>query len=123
LRRFYMKRALLVAALFFFAFVFVGHALAQEGAGGAEWSKQAFMNQMSQAKVQNFTGTVLSHDPACHCVVVKTPRGELTLQDDYAKFMQEYDQAKGLKVGAKVKGTYKTVNYIHYLQAVSYEGM
>lgn len=116
-----MKRGLLVIVLSLFVLGFVGHAFAQEGSGGAEWSKQAFMNQMSSAKVMKLSGTVLSHDPACHCVVVKTPKAEITLQDDYAKFMQEYDQAKGLKVGAKVVGTYKTVNHIHYLQTIAYE--
>jgi len=70
-----------------------------------------------------FTGTVVSHDPMCHCVIVKTPKGELTLQDDYAKFMQEYNQAKGLKVGAEVTGVYKTVNHIHYLSSITYKGM
>ena len=62
---------------------------------------------------------MVSHDPMCHCVVVKTAKGELTLQDDYAKFMQDYNQAKGLKVGAEVTGVYKTVNHIHYLMSIA----
>ncbi len=116
-----MKRGLLVVALLFFALLFVGQAIAQEGGGGAtEWSKTAFDSQLSAAKEVHFTGTVLSHDPMCHCVVVKTPKGEVTMQDDYAKFMQEYDQAKGLKVGAKVSGVYKSVKHINYLMSITY---
>ncbi len=115
-----MKRVLLAALLFCFMFGFVGHVFAQEGTPGAEWSKQEFMNKLSIAHEHQLQGTVLSHDPACHCVVVKTAKGEVTLQDDYAKFMQDYNQAKGLKIGAKVKGTYKTVDHIHYLTDIGY---
>jgi hypothetical protein len=118
-----MRKALLVVALFCFALLFVGQTMAQEGAGGAEWSKTSFDNQLSTAKEVKFAGTVESHDPLCHCVVVKTAKGDLTLQDDYAKFMQEYNQAKGLKVGAEVTGVYKTVNHIHYLSSIGYKGM
>jgi hypothetical protein len=116
-----MRRALWVVALLCFALVFVGQAMAQES--GAEWSKTAFNSQLSAAKEMRFTGTVVSHDPMCHCIVVKTQRGDLTLQDDYAKFMQEYNQAKGLKIGAEVSGVYKTVNHIHYLSSIAYKGM
>ena len=56
----------------------------------------------------------------CHCVVIKAAKGDVTLQDDYAKFMQEYDQAKGLKIGAKVTGGYKSVNHINYLTDIAY---
>jgi len=67
-----------------------------------------------------WAGDVVSHDPLCHCVVVKTGQGMLTVQDDYARFMQEYTQAKGLKVGAKVTGVYKVVSYINYMTSVAY---
>jgi hypothetical protein len=123
MRRENMRRSLLVVVLACFVLMFVGQAMAQEGAGGAEWSKTAFDSQFAKAKEMKFTGTVVSHDPMCHCVIVKTPKGELTLQDDYAKFMQEYNQAKGLKVGAEVTGVYKTVNHIHYLSSIMYKGM
>lgn len=53
---------------------------------------------------------MLNHDSSCHCVVVKTPKGNFTLQDDYAKLMKKNDRAKGLIIGTKVKGTYKPVN-------------
>jgi hypothetical protein len=115
-----MRRSLWAVALLFFALMFVGQAMAQEGVSGVEWSKTVFDQQMAKAKEMRFTGVVLSHDPMCHCVVVKTSKADLTLQDDYAKFMQEYDQAKGLKVGAEVKGVYKTVNHINYLQSITY---
>jgi hypothetical protein len=118
-----MRKSLLVVALLCFALMFVGQAMAQE-TGGAEWSKTAFDSQFSAAKEVKFMGTVVSHDPMCHCIVVKTPKGnELVLQDDYAKFMQEYNQAKGLKIGAEVAGVYKTVNHIHYLSSIMYKGM
>jgi hypothetical protein len=115
-----MKRVLLAALLFCFALGFAGHAFSQESMSGGDWSKQEFMNKLTTAKVHQIEGTVVSHDPVCHCVVVKTAKGEMTLQDDYAKFMQDYNQAKGLKMGAKVKGTYKTVNHIHYLMDIGY---
>ncbi len=114
-----MKRVVLAATLFFFALGFVGQVFAQE-TSGAEWSKQEFMNKLSAAKEMKLAGTVVSHDPVCHCVVVKTGKGEVTLQDDYVKFMQDYNQAKGLKVGAKVTSTYKTVSHIHYLTSIDY---
>ena len=112
-----MKRVLLAALLFCFALGFVGHAFAQDS---ADWSKQEFMNKLATARVHQIEGTVVSHDPVCHCVVLKTAKGEMTFQDDYAKFMQDYNQAKGLKMGAKVKGVYKTVNHIHYLMDIGY---
>jgi len=38
----------------------------------------------------------------------------MIIQDDYAKFEQEYDKAKGLKIGEKASGTYKMVDMINY---------
>lgn len=115
-----MRKGLSVAVLCLFAFVMVGAVYAQEAGSPAEWSKTAFQNKLASAKEMKFSGAVVSHDPLCHCVVVKTANGMLTLQDDYARFMQEYDQAKGLKIGAKVNGIYKTVDYINYMTSVSY---
>ena len=115
-----MRKGLSVAVLCLFAFVMVSAAYAQDGGTAGEWSKTAFQNKLATAKEMRFTGDVVSHDPLCHCVVVKTANGMLTLQDDYARFMQEYDQAKGLKVGAKVSGVYKTVDYINYMTSVMY---
>ncbi len=115
-----MKRCLMAAVLFSFVLMFAGQAFAQGEASPAEWDKQIFMNQLASAKVMKFSGTVVSHDVACHCIVVSTPKGDLTLQDDYAKFMQEYDKAKGLKIGSNVVGTYKTVNHINYATTVAY---
>jgi hypothetical protein len=113
-----MKRGLVVAVMLLFSVAFVGAAFAQEATGDA---RQAFQNKLSLAKEVKFSGEVISHDPLCHCVVVKTAKGNMvTMQDDYAKFMQEYNQAKGLKIGAKVAGVYKTVDYIHYLISVGY---
>ena len=109
----------MVAAVLLFGFVLAGPVFAQ-APQPSQSSKAAFEDELAKAGVKKFTGTVLSHDAVCHCVVVKTPEGELTLQDDYAKFMQKYDRAKGLLVGSKVKGSYKTVNYIHYLVEISY---
>ncbi len=117
-----MRRGLWAVALFCFALMLASQAMAASG-GGAEWSKTAFDNQLAMAKEVNFAGTVVSHDPICHCVVVKTARGELTLQDDYARFMQEYNEAKGLKIGSEVTGVFKTVNHIHYLMSITYKGM
>jgi len=115
-----MRKGLSVAVLCLFVFVFVGAVYAQEGTGASEWTKQAFQNRLATAKEMKFEGDVVSHDPLCHCVVVKTAKGMITMQDDYARFMQEYDQAKGLKVGSKVHGTYKVVSYINYMTTVAY---
>jgi hypothetical protein len=112
-----------MVALLCFALMLAGRAMAQDGVGEAEWSKTVFENKLALAKEMRFTGMVVSHDPMCHCVVVKTANGELTLQDDYARFMQEYNEAKGIKIGAEVTGVYKTVNHIHYLTSISYTKM
>ena len=113
-----MKRGLVVAVMLLFSVAFVGAAFAQEASPDA---RQAFQNKLSLAKEVKFSGEVISHDPLCHCVVVKTAKGNMvTMQDDYAKFMQEYNQAKGLKIGSKVAGVYKTVDSIHYLISVGY---
>ncbi len=115
-----MKRRLWVVALLSLALMFIGQAMAQQSTSGLSgWSRQTFDNQIAAAKMIQFTGTVVSHDPMCHCVVVKTPKGEITMQDDYAKFMQEYNQAKGLTIGTKVSGAYKTVNHLNYLMSIA----
>lgn len=90
----------------------LGFATAAFSQGGAV--NEAFQAKLAGAKLMPFEGEVLSHDVACHCIVVKTAQGELVLQDDYAKFDQEYNRAKGLKVGSKVKGEYKKVDYLNY---------
>ena len=107
-----MKKAALVALAMLLAFSFSSMAFAQGGA--ITGPNEEFQKKMGAAKPQNFEGTVLSHDVACHCIVLKGAKGNLTLQDDYAKFDGDYDRAKGVKAGAKVKGTYKTVDYINY---------
>jgi hypothetical protein len=90
-------------------------ALAQaQGGGGQIGPNEIFQQKLGAAKAHTFEGTVLSHDVACHCIVLKTDKGNLTLQDDYAKFEGDYDRAKGLKTGEKYKGAYKTVDYINY---------
>jgi hypothetical protein len=62
---------------------------------------------------------VVSHDVACHCFVINdAKKGNLILQDDYAKFHQEYDKANGLKIGENATGTYKTIDYINYATEV-----
>jgi hypothetical protein len=114
-----MKKSLMVVLALLMCLSFASAVLAQEG-GGQE-AKQAFNNKMNAAKVKTFAGEVVSHDVACHCVVVKQEKGTLTLQDDYSKFEQEYNKAKGLKIGQKVKGTYKTVDYINY--ALTFESV
>jgi hypothetical protein len=114
-----MKKSLVITGVLLSAFVFVGQIFAQ-ASQPKEWSNTEFQNELAKAKPEKFTGTVVSHDPVCHCVVVKTPKGELTLQDDYAKFMQKYDRAKGLIIGSKVNGSYKMVNHIYYLMDIAY---
>jgi len=112
-----MKRVLVLVLAVFLSLGSVTAVLAQGPAD--EYSM--FQQKLATAKLMPFEGTILSHDPVCHCIVVKTDKGELVLQDDYAKFDQEYNRLKGLNIGAMVKGEYKTVSYINYAISVSYK--
>jgi hypothetical protein len=114
-----MRKGLVVMLAVLLGFWFVGVAIAQD-TGGGDATKRMFDDKLNSAKVKNFMGEVVSHDVRCHCFVVKGEKGSLTLQDDYTKFDQEYDRAKGLKIHAKVKGTYKTVDYINYALTLEY---
>jgi len=79
--------------------------MAQSSGPGGEG--EVFEQQMALAKVMPFEGTVLSHDVMCHCVVVQTSMGNLTLQDDYTKFDQSYNRLKGLRVGSAIRASTK----------------
>jgi len=92
---------------------FSGMAYAQASSAGTG-PNEIFQQKFGAAKAKSFEGTVLSHDVGCHCIVLKTAKGSLTVQDDYTKFEGDYDRAKGLKIGSKTKGSYKTVDYINY---------
>jgi hypothetical protein len=96
---------------------FVSAVLAQDNANPA---LQQFNSKMAATKSMEFEGMVLSHDVMCHCFVVATNMGNLILQDDYTKFDQEYNKAKGLMIGAKVRGEYKTVDFLNYALDVEY---
>jgi|WetSurMetagenome_2_1015567.scaffolds.fasta_scaffold876913_1 hypothetical protein len=113
-----MRKVALVALAMLLAVSFSGTAFAQSGSAGGSGGQlgpnEMFQQKLGAAKSMTFEGTVLSHDVACHCIVLKGAKGNLTLQDDYAKFDQDYDRAKGVKAGAKVKGSYKVVDYINY---------
>jgi hypothetical protein len=115
-RRHHMKKVLMFALVLLVAATFGGIVFGQDLQSPGTEMQAA----MAKAKPMKFEGTVLSHDVKCHCVVLKTANGDLTLQDDYAKFDGEYNRAKGLKIGSKVKGEYKTVMYINY--ALSFSG-
>jgi len=105
-------RASVVAIALLLAIACAGPVLAQDSQ--ATQAKQEFQKQWGTAKVQHFQGTVVAHDITCHCFYVKGAKGDLALQDDYAKFDQEYDKAKGLKVGKPASGSYKTIDEINY---------
>ena len=113
-----MKKGIVVCLAVFMCFSLLTVSFAQQPRG--EYSDR-FALQWATAKTLNFEGTVLSHDVACHCIVVKTATGELVLQDDYASFDQEFNRLMGLKIGSVIKGQYKTVNYIHYATVVAYK--
>jgi hypothetical protein len=109
-------KALVVLLAIFASITFAAALFAQEG-GGAGWSatmSQEFQQKWGSAKTHPFEGTVVSHDVACHCFVIKGAKDNMIIQDDYAKFEQEYDKAKGLKIGEKASGTYKMVDMINY---------
>ncbi|HVN97307.1 MAG TPA: hypothetical protein VMT62_12840 [Syntrophorhabdaceae bacterium] len=114
-----MKKALVGFMVLALCFGFVGVVMAQ-GDAGLQDIKQQFMTRLDAARSMDFEGTVLSHDVMCHCIVLATNMGNLTLQDDYARFDQEYNRAKGLVIGSKVRGTYKTVDFINYAINISY---
>jgi hypothetical protein len=108
-----MKRLSVVVMALLLVAAFAGGVYAQQDVTVSDWN-QAF----TKAKTMNVEGTVLSHDVKCHCFVVKGPNGNVVLQDDYAEFNQEYNKAKGLKIGAAAKVTYKTVQNINYATKV-----
>jgi hypothetical protein len=113
-----MKKGLPEITACLFVLVFAGRALAVSG--GAEWSRQAFANEMALAKEVRFTGRVVSHDTLQHSLAVDTLKGELTFRDDYTRFMQEYNEAEGIRIGAPVAGTYKRVDHVNYLTWIHY---
>lgn len=112
-----MKKVLVLVLAVFLSLGSITTVLSQSPAD--EYT--GFQQKLATARMMTFEGIVLSHDPVCHCIVVKTDKGELVLQDDYAKFDQDYNRLKGLKIGAMVKGEYKTVNYINYAMSVQYK--
>lgn len=110
-----MKKLLVLALAVFMSFGFITAVYAQGG------DVEEFSKKMAAAKTLTAEGTVLSHDVVCHCFVVKTAKGEMAFQDDYVKFDQEYNKAKGLKIGAAVKVEYKKINYLNYATSVAYK--
>ncbi len=109
-----MKIKALVVLLAILASITLSAVLYAEQTGGwAATMTAEFEKKWGTAKTMHFEGTVASHDVACHCFVIKGAK-TIILQDDYAKFQQEYDKAKGLKVGEKASGTYKTIDMINY---------
>jgi len=113
-------KALVVLLTLCVSVAFAGALYAQEEVGGWGAPMTAeFAKKIGVAKYQHFDGPVASHDVACHCFVIKdAKKGNLILQDDYAKFHQEYDKVKGLKIGEKATGTYKTIDAINYATEV-----
>jgi hypothetical protein len=103
-----MKKMLIMVLAVFLSFGFVTAVMSQDE------PQNVFERKMAMSRAMTFEGTVLSHDVSCHCVVVGTSAGNLTFQDDYAKFDQDYNRLKGLKVGAMIRGEYKTVDHINY---------
>ena len=116
-----MRKLVVLALAVFLTFGLANAVMAQSNLGGPGGEGEVFETQLAMAKAVPFEGTVVSHDVMCHCVVVQTAGGNLTLQDDYAKFQQDYNRLKGLKIGAMVKGEYKTVKFINYAMWVAYK--
>jgi hypothetical protein len=116
-----MRKLVVLALAVFLTFGMASAVMAQVGMGAPGGEGEVFDQKLALAKAMPFEGTVVSHDVMCHCAVVQTASGMLTLQDDYAKFQQDYNRLKGLKIGSAVKGEYKTVNSINYAQWVAYK--
>jgi len=111
-----MRKKLIVLIALLFTFALVGSVFA----AGEETAGADFSRKMQEAKSMSFAGQVLSHDVRCHCFVLKTKKGEMTILDDYAKFMDEYNQATGLKIGSMVMGKYKVIDHINYATDIDY---
>ena len=103
-------RASVVAVAVLLAVAYGGIVLAQ----GSPAEQKEFQTKWGTAKVRHFHGTVVSHAVCCHCIILQKAKGNLMLQDDYAKFGQGYDKAKGLKAGSPASGSYKTIDEISY---------
>ena len=115
-------KALVVLLAILMGITFVAIASAQQMGWSAPQMTQEFQKKWGMAKTMHFDGTVVSHDVACHCFVIKGASGKaLILQDDYANMDQKYDKAKGLKVGEKASGDYKTTDMINYATEVHQE--
>ena len=106
-----MKKLSVVIITVFLMATFAGGVYARDLRSRAE---QDFVQKFAIAKTMMVEGTVLSHDVKCKCIVIQGAEGNVTVQDDYAEFNQNYDRAKGLKIGAKAQVTYKTVDSINY---------
>ncbi|HME42634.1 MAG TPA: hypothetical protein VKF36_06070 [Syntrophorhabdales bacterium] len=107
-------RASVVAVAVLLSVVYAGLVFAQDSPA----AQKEFQTKWGTAEVRQFQGTVVSHDVPCHCIIVKGAEGNLVLQDDYAKFDQEYDNVKGLKLGKPASGSYKTIDEINYATQV-----
>jgi hypothetical protein len=116
-----MRKIAVLALALFLTLGIANVVMAQGGMGAPGGEGEVFEQQLALAKAMSFEGKVVSHDIMCHCVVVETATGNLTLQDDYAKFQQDYNRLKGLKIGSMIKGEYKTVKYINYALWVAYK--
>ena len=116
-----MRRMAVVVLALFLCVGFVSVVMAQSNLGSPGGEGEVFEQKLATAKAVPFEGKVLSHDVTCHCMVVETAMGNVTMQDDYAKFQQDYNRLKGLKVGSMVKGEYKTVNFLNYALWVAYK--
>ena len=109
-----MKRLSVVVMALLLVAAFVGSVYAQ----GQDTTVSDWQQNFTKAKAMTVEGTVVSHDVKCHCFVIKGPNGNVVIQDDYAEFNQEYNKAKGLKLNAPAKATYKTVSGINYATKV-----
>ena len=77
-----------------------------------------FQQKWEAAEVTPFQGTVLGHATCCRCIYIEETKGVLALRDDYAKFDQNYDTKKGLRVGKSSSGFYKTIDKVDYAAEV-----
>ena len=117
-----MKKTLWICVLtIMMCGVFVSVSFAQQATiPPTSQARQAFLDRIAAVKETPFEGTISHHDPLCHCLIVKTAKGELLLQEDYSTFMEGYDPEKGLKAGAKIRGTYKRVDSFNYATGLEY---
>jgi hypothetical protein len=108
-----MNKLLMVFMAVLLSFVVGGGVFAQDS-GDYKSAMEEFDMHMAMAETVTVEGAVVIHELASHSIVIQGPNGNAAFRDDYARFNEVFNGAKDLKIGAKAKITYKTVDGGNY---------